>query len=133
MPRYLLDTNTCIAIIKDSKDAGQRFKSRALSELMVSSVTVFELWTGVEKCSKPSREAVRVEGFLSLVEVAEFAVSASKRAAQVRAHLERAGQTIGPYDTLLAGHALDLGCTIVTHNTREFKRVPGLKVEDWVA
>jgi tRNA(fMet)-specific endonuclease VapC len=130
--KFLLDTDTCIHLLKKHPKTLTRFRVENVSNLGISSVTVFELLAGVEKCENPQREQGKLDMLRAGLQTFDFDEAAAAAAAKVRAALERKGQVIGPYDTLLAGHALELGCTMVTHNLREFKRVPGLKVEDWV-
>ena len=99
----------------------------------MSAVTACELFTGVAKCREPECEHGKVMRLLSAVHVLPFDDAAARRAALVRAELEAAGQVCGPYDLLLAGHALALGLTLVTNNVREFSRVSGLGIEDWLS
>jgi tRNA(fMet)-specific endonuclease VapC len=132
MPLYLLDTNVCIGIMRGHEVVTQRLRGLERADLVISSITAYELWLGVEKAKHTDRERARVEGLFSLVSWVDFDLAAAKRAASIRAHLESKGQVIGPYDTLIAAHALALGLTLITQNTKEFKRVPGLKVVDWL-
>ncbi len=94
-------------------------------------VTVFELFSGVNKCDSPSKEELKVKRLLHPLRLLPFDWDSALRSAEIRADLERKGQTIGPYDTQLAGQALALDLTFVTHNSREFSRVPDLRLEDW--
>ena len=103
----------------------------APADCAVSTVTVYELYTGVEKCADPSRERSKVTRFLSTINEITFDAQAAREAAVIRARLEAQGQMIGPYDVLLAGQAKAAGRRLVTHNTAEFARVPGLTLEDW--
>jgi len=80
----------------------------------------------------PERERAKVTRLLSALRVLPFDEVSARRAATVRAELEAAGQTCGPYDLLLTGHALALGLTLITNNVREFSRVSGLVIEDWI-
>ena len=98
---------------------------------VVSTITVYELYTGVEKCADPTLERSKVSRLLATVNELAFDAQAAKEAAHIRAQLESQGQMIGPYDVLLAGHAKAMGLRLVTHNTAEFARVPGLLLEDW--
>ena len=97
----------------------------------ISTITSYELFTGVEKCSNPIKERAKVELLLSTVHEVPFEAGAAREAARIRALLESLGQPIGPYDLLLAGQALALSLTLVTANTKEFSRVPGLSLADW--
>lgn len=100
---------------------------------MISTITAYELFTGVAKCADPPRERAKVEGLLNTVCQLPFDAAAAGEAAWIRAALEATGQTIGPYDLLLAGHALSLRLVLVTNNTAEFARVVGLALENWQA
>lgn len=103
------------------------------ADFAVSSITTYELFTGVNKCANPARELKKVEQLLDTVHQVDFGGSAAKVAARIRAELESRGEMIGPYDILIAGHALSLGHTLITSNANEFARVPGLSWEDWSA
>jgi tRNA(fMet)-specific endonuclease VapC len=129
--RYLLDTNTCIAVMRNHPKVVQRMAAVLPGECAVSTVTVYELYTGVEKCSQPSKEKAKVDLLLQSILVLSFESAAAKESARTRATLEAQGQPIGPYDVLLAGQALADSLVLVTANTKEFGRVPGLNLEDW--
>ena len=101
------------------------------AECAISTITSYELYTGVEKCADPRREATKVARLLQTVHTLPFDSVAAQRAAQTRAKLEFEGCPIGPYDVLLAGHAPAAGLILVTSNTAEFTRVAGLAIEDW--
>jgi tRNA(fMet)-specific endonuclease VapC len=103
----------------------------APSDIAVSSITCYELYTGAEKCVNQVRERSKVDLFLSVVQRVVFDCAAASLAAQLRAELESRGEMIGPYDILIAGHAQSLGLTMVTGNTREFARVAGLVLVNW--
>jgi tRNA(fMet)-specific endonuclease VapC len=129
--KYLLDTNTCIAAMRHHPQVVQRLSVTPPGDCAISTITAYELFTGVEKCSDPGRERPKVERLLNITCQVPFDNSAALEAARVRAALEAVGQPIGSYDFLLAGHAKSLGLVLVTHNTAEFNRVAGLTVEDW--
>jgi tRNA(fMet)-specific endonuclease VapC len=131
--KVLLDTNICIAVMRGRENAVVRLGALAPEDCAVSTVTTYELFTGVEKCKEPEREMAKVMRLLSALRVISFGESAARHAARVRADLERAGKICGPYDLLLAGHALSLGVRLVTNNVGEFSRADGLQVEDWLA
>lgn len=99
--------------------------------MAVSTVTVAELHSGVERSSDPSRNRRATEAFLALLVVQSFSTAAAEHAGEIRAALATSGRPIGAYDVLLAAHARAGGLTVVTNNKREFERVPGLLVEDW--
>jgi tRNA(fMet)-specific endonuclease VapC len=130
--RYLLDTNTCIAVMRSHPVAVQRMAAVAPGDCAISTITAYELYTGVEKCAKPAQERGKVELLLTTVWEMPFDPDAARESARVRALLESQGQAIGPYDTLLAGQALARSLILVTANTREFSRVPGLALENWL-
>lgn len=129
--KVLLDTNTCIAVMRGHERAVQRMAVLAPGDCVVSVISVFELFTGIAKCRDPERDRAKVLRLLSAVRILEFDESAAERSAQVRADLEKIGRACGPYDLLLAGHALSLGLRVATNNVGEFTRVSGLVVEDW--
>jgi tRNA(fMet)-specific endonuclease VapC len=102
--------------------------------ILISSVVTFELWYGVFRSSQVYANAARLEDFLAHnVEILPLSAEDAKHAGRIREALERTKQPIGPYDTLIAGQAVARGLTLVTANTREFARVPGLVWEDWAA
>lgn len=105
---------------------------RTPDECVISSVVAYELFTGVNKSREPEREGNKVRRLISVVRVVAFDETAASQAGRVRAALERIGNGCGPYDLLLAGHALSLGLPLVTNNVRESSRVNGLIVEDWM-
>ncbi|MCI0378025.1 MAG: PIN domain-containing protein [Gemmataceae bacterium] len=109
----------------------QRMAATAPGDCAISTVTSYELFTGVEKCSVPAKERAKVELLLKTVHEVAFDSAAAIQAARLRAILESQGQPIGPYDTLLAGQALALSLILVSANTKEFARVSGLKLENW--
>ena len=131
--RYMLDTNICIYIIK-------RRPPSVLAALLkheqagigVSIITVCELAFGAAK-SGSARNQAALQQFLEPLSVADFDRAAAAAYAKVRAHLEAAGTPIGPLDTQIAAHALSLGVTLVSNNTREFERVPDLQLVNWVS
>lgn len=97
----------------------------------ISTITGYELYTGVDKCTDPGREAAKVECFLRSVHAIPFDWAAAQEAARIRADLESRGCPIGPYDVLLAGQATAAGLILVSANRAEFGRVVGLSLEDW--
>ncbi|MCI0184662.1 type II toxin-antitoxin system tRNA(fMet)-specific endonuclease VapC [Sulfoacidibacillus ferrooxidans] len=129
---YMLDTNICIYLIKRRSDELlERMRVFRTGEIVVSVVTVAELQYGVSKSENKERNQAALESFLLPLEIANFSFEETVVYGNVRAELERRGQTIGPLDTMIAAHALSLDVPLVTNNTREFERVKGLRVEDW--
>lgn len=132
MLKYMLDTNICIFTIKNKPQQVREAFSRQHSRLCISSVTLMELIYGAEKSAAPEKNLNVVEGFSARLDVLDYDDEAAIHTGQLRAELARLGQPIGPYDQLIAGHARSQGLILVTNNLREFQRVPGLRVEDWV-
>lgn len=129
--RYLLDTDTCISILRNRPSTVRLLAAVAPSDCGVSTISAYELYTGVEKCSQPASERAKVDLLLQTLPLVSFQANCAQEAARIRAFLESQGQSIGPYDLLLAGQAFALSLILVTSNTREFSRVPGLALEDW--
>jgi len=130
--KYLLDTNICIYIIKKKPEIVlKKVQTLATSDLCVSSITVAELRYGVEKSQYVKKNQQALEMFLLPLTILPFDKDAAIAYGKIRAELEAKGQPIGSLDTLIASHALSLGYTIVSNNTREYDRVPGLHVENW--
>ena len=129
---YLLDTNTCIYAIKREPAVLRRLQEHSPDDLGVSAITVAELWFGAAKSSRPQTTRASVDAFLKPFEILPFAGEAAQEYAQIRAQLERAGLAIGERDLLIAAIAKSRRLTVVTHKVREFSRVDGLKVEDWL-
>lgn len=132
MLRYLLDTNICIHVLKHKPAAAREAFNRHAAHLCTSSVVIAELLYGAEKSGRPDDNRDAVEGFAARLEVVSFDDRAAAHYGVIRAELERQGTPIGPYDLMIAAHARSLGLTLVTNNTREFQRVPGLLLENWV-
>lgn len=131
--QYLLDTNICIALMRNDPLVVKRMSATTPIACAVSTITAYERYTGVEKCANPARERSKVNRLLSTVYQLPFDAQAAIEAARIRAMLESHGQMIGPYDVLLAGHAIAAALRLVTHNTAEFIRIPELHLENWQA
>ena len=129
---YLLDTDTCIAVLRQKPAALARLQSLSPDDCGISAITAYELFAGAEKARDAKAERAKLDQFFAVVDVLDFDEAASAEAAAIRATLEKAGTSIGPYDLLIAGHALVLGVTLATGNTGEFQRVPGLRLENWM-
>lgn len=133
MLRYMLDTNLCIRLLRDRpKGLRPRFNAEA-EGLCISTVVLTELLHGAEKSARPESNRRDVEMFASRLEVLAFDADAASQAAEIRASLERRGEAIGAYDVLIAGHARSRGLIVVTGNLKEFRRVEGLRCDDWLA
>ena len=129
--RYLLDTNICIYVINERPPAVlARFLEHESDGIGISVITASELFWGVRK-SGSRRNADALERFLAPLTVADYDLAAARAYGEVRAGLERKGTPIGPLDLQIAAHALALQVTLVSNDLREFKRVPGLKLDNW--
>jgi tRNA(fMet)-specific endonuclease VapC len=129
----LLDTNICIYIINTKPPAVlARFQQYRLGDIGLCSVVAAELAFGVAK-SGSERNRQALEMFLAPLTILPFDESAAWAYGDLRADLERRGTPIGSLDTMIAAHALSQQALLVTHNTREFAKVPGLQLDDWVA
>ena len=130
---FLLDTNICIYLTKRRPaEVLRKFEEYAVGDIGVSSVTVAELYFDVQKSQHPAQNEQALEQFLLPLAAAAFDLKAAATYGRIRATLEKQGTPIGPLDTLVAAHALSLDLTLVTNNVREFGRVPGLSIENWV-
>lgn len=129
--RYTLDTDICIHAINERPPRVLRaLRDHPAAGLGVSTITASELHYGVARTGS-TRNAEALGRFLASLEVADFDAAASEVAGQLRAWLAERGTPIGPYDALIAAHAQSLGVTLATNNSREFRRVPGLKLANW--
>lgn len=131
MLKFMLDTNICIFTIKNRPQKVREVFKRHHGQ--ISTVTLMELIYGAEKSSNVEHNLATVEGFAARLEVVKYDQEPAAHTGQLRAELARLGKQIGPYDQMIAGHARSQGLIVVTNNRREFDRVPGLRIEDWVA
>jgi len=130
--KFLLDTNTCIFLIKRRPETVIHHLQECLpGEVGISSITLAELRYGVEKSTHTHRNREALAEFVLPLEIAPFDEDASASYGAIRAELEKAGTPIGSMDMLIGAHALSIGATLVTNNTREFKRIKKLKIVDW--
>ena len=128
---YLLDTNTLIYFFKGAGNVADILLSKAPKDILIPSIALYELEVGIAKSTKPQKRRKQLESLISRIKISSFGTQEAKVAATIRADLEGKGLSIGPYDTLIAGIALSNNATLVTHNTKEFRRVEGLNIEDW--
>ncbi len=129
----MLDTNICIYIIKQKpKAALEKFKKMKNTDICISSITYSELIYGAEKSSNVAKNMVALTMFLANIEILPYDENASVTYGLIRAKLEKKGNLIGPLDMLIAAHAKSLNMTLVSNNLKEFKRVDGLKLDNWV-
>ena len=130
-PGYMLDTDTVSWALRGQGDVGARLLECRPSQLCISSITLAELRFGAD--AKTSRRLHGIiDTFIESVEVKPFDQKAADRFGPVASALAKRGEPIGTFDTLIAAHALSLGLTFVTNNTRHFQRVVGLKTENWI-
>jgi len=130
--KYLLDTDTCIELIRQrSPRLLEKVTSFPAGEMGLSSITVAELQYGVERSQHRDQNRAALAQFLLPFDIADFESTAAQAYGHVRADLEARGLPIGALDTFIAAHALALQVTLVTHNLGEFKRVEGLRIESW--
>jgi tRNA(fMet)-specific endonuclease VapC len=130
--KFLLDTNICIYLIKQQPaKVLKHFKAHTVGDIGISSITLAELRYGVSKSQHIEKNRQALDEFILPLEVADFDEKAAGEYGIVRADLEKAGKPIGSMDMLIGAHALAIGATLVTNNTREFKQIKTLKIADW--
>lgn len=132
MLKYMLDTNIVIYIIKQRPPSALAAFNQHASQLCISTITLAELYHGVEKSLHTAKNLNALEDFTSRLEVLTYAANSAAHYGDIRAQLEKSGQTIGVNDLHIAAHARSQGLILVTNNTKEFERVKGLRVENWV-
>ncbi|MHC8346458.1 MULTISPECIES: type II toxin-antitoxin system tRNA(fMet)-specific endonuclease VapC [unclassified Pseudomonas] len=132
MIKFMLDTNICIFTIKNKPQIVREAFNLHDGQLCISAITLMELIYGAEKSATPEKNLAVIEGFTARLEVFPFDNEAAAHTGMIRSELAKAGTPIGPYDQMIAGHARSRGLIVVTNNLREFERVPGLRVEDWI-
>lgn len=133
MLRNMLDTNLCIRLLRDRPQGLRpRFNAEA-DTLCITTITLMELLNGAARSARPADTRREVENFARRLAVLPFDEPAAAHAAEIQAELGRQGQLIGPYDILIAGHARSRGLVVITGNLGEFRRVDGLRSEDWLA
>lgn len=130
---YLLDTDTCIYIMKKHPAIVDKLDFIEADEVAVSSISVSELYYGVEKSQKKKSNKKFLDNFLSPISIITYNHSAAKAYGLIRAKLETSGQIIGPLDMLIAAHALSQNLILVTNNVKEFNRIENLKIENWMS
>lgn len=132
--KYLLDTNACIIFLRNSSEfAVARLKRERASDIALCSIVKSELLYGAERSTVPEQARLQVTAFCTPYASLPFDDQAAEVASQIRAFLARRGTPISSNDILIAAIALVNNLTLVTHNTREFQRVPNLRLEDWEA
>jgi tRNA(fMet)-specific endonuclease VapC len=130
--KFLLDTDICVFALRQREPVLTRLLSQRREDVTVSVITEAELRTGAAKSIAAAKTSRLLESFLRPLTILEFNSNDAVVYAQVRLKLERAGMPIGPMDTLIAAHALSRRLTLVSNNQRAFRRVAGLRIENWV-
>jgi len=131
--KYMLDTNICIYLIKNKPvEVLKNFQKIHISDVAISAITLSELEYGVEKSSNREKNKLALLEFTTPFTICAYTEEAAVEYGILRTTLERNGKCIGAMDMLIAAHALSLGLTLVSNNLREFKRIPGLKLDNWV-
>lgn len=130
--KYMLDTDMCIYVIKaHPANVIRRLRRTSVEDVCISSITLSELEHGVSKSDRPDQNRMALAQFLAPLQIAPYDDMAAQEYGRLRALLEKQGMPIGSLDMLIAAHALSLGCTLVTNNEGEFRRVPRLHVQNW--
>jgi tRNA(fMet)-specific endonuclease VapC len=129
----MLDSCFCIDLMRDKTPGLRERFGEERDYLCLSTIVVQELQYGAEKSDRPSENLLKVEDFITRLAIFEFDLAAASHAAHIRANLKKRGCQIGGYDALIAGHARSLNLTVITSNMGEFRRVEGLRCEDWLA
>lgn len=128
---YVLDTNTLIYYFKGQGQVAQNLANVSAQEISIPAIVLFELQVGITKSTSPAKRTQQLQQLLSRVNLVSFDQDAALAAAKIRAELEQQGTPIGQIDVLIAGTAIALQATLVTHNVNEFSRVSGLAIVDW--
>ncbi|WP_395339515.1 type II toxin-antitoxin system VapC family toxin [Ningiella sp. W23] len=128
---YVVDTNTLIYFFKGTGNVPEKFLGISPKDIGIPSVVLCELEYGIAKSTSPRKRQSQLKELCSIVNILPFDEKAAKLSASVRANLEKKGSPIGPYDVLIAGTALANTGILVTNNTKEFARVPNLRLDNW--
>ncbi|AFY42367.1 type II toxin-antitoxin system VapC family toxin [Nostoc sp. PCC 7107] len=128
---YVLDTNTLIYYFKGQGNVVQNLAQVSPQNIVISTIVLFELQVGIAKSNSPAKRTQQLQQILSQVNLISFDQSHALAAAIIRAQLEQQGIPIGALDILIAGTAVALQATLITHNVKEFSRVAGLAIADW--
>lgn len=132
MLKYMLDTNIVIYVIKHKPVQVAHIFNQNVGKMCVSSITVAELYYGAEKSQFPAKNISIIEDFISRLEVLPYTEKAATHFGDIKARLSKQGAMIGENDIHIAAHARSEGLILVSNNLREFERVEGLRLENWV-
>ena len=133
MHKYMLDTNIVIYTMKNKPQSVREAFKKHYGQMCISSVSYMELVFGAERSSNPESNLRNLEGFIARMDVLSYAEAAAVHTGQICAELTKKGTPIGPYNQMIAGHARSLGLILVTNNAKEFERVDGIRIENWVS
>lgn len=128
---FVLDTNILIYFFKGMGNVAQNILSTTPQEIAIPAIVLFELELGIQKSTSPDKRKAQLKQLTDLITIIPFGYDEAMMAASIRAKLEKNGTPIGPYDVLIAASALSGNHTLITHNTSEFRRIEGLKIQDW--
>lgn len=128
---HLLDTDTCIAVLRNRPATVRQLQSRSPDDCAISAVSAFELRAGAARARDPKSEQRKLDLLFATIAVLPFDAEAAAHSGLIRFQLEAAGTPIGPYAIMIGGHAMALGLILATGNTDEFKRIAGLPIENW--
>lgn len=128
---YMMDTDTCIFLMKNITNVVEQFKGKRRKGIVISSITASELYYGVHNSKTPKELTVHLANFFIGVPVIDYSADAGDYYGRIRAELKRKNKIIGELDMLIAAHAKSEKLILVTNNTHEFERVSGLTLEDW--
>lgn len=129
--QFLLDTDTCVDLLRGVPAVVEKLEQFTPDDCGISAITSFELFAGAAGARNPRRETDKIQKFANVIQELPFDAEAARRAGALRSELEEAGTPIGPYDLLIAAHALALDLALIGANSREFGRVAGLRLESW--
>lgn len=130
--RFLLDTNILIALTRERPGLAERLSGYSSSSIILSSVVVAEIEYGIAKSARPEHNRRVFDLLLAHFNILPFDANAAQHYGPIRATLERQGKLIGPYDLMIAAHAIAVDAVLVTDNQQEFNRVAGLTTENWL-
>jgi len=129
--RFVLDTNTLIYFFKGLGNVSSFLLATPPADIAIPTIVLFELEVGIAKSTSPRKRKAQLKEFTALVTIIPFRYAEARSAAGIRVKLEKQRIPIGPYDVLIAASAMANNTILVTHNTKEFERIDGLKIEDW--
>jgi tRNA(fMet)-specific endonuclease VapC len=129
--KYILDTNTLIYFFKGIGNVSAQFLATKPQDIGIPSIVIFELEVGIGQSTYPKKRRIQLRDLISLVNIIPFNLDDARQASKIRIRLEKMGQPIGTYDILIAASAVSRNSTLITHNIKEFRKIKGLKIEDW--